>query len=117
MKRFIFDFITSPFSLFDNPFYNYIAIAAIGYIAYKIAYAIVGNLGLRGEIGSIVHWIIRFFIFTLSWLIACIVIKLSVFIINNWILVIICFGLLAILYIIKKYAQLHPNSILNKKLF
>ena len=30
MKRFIFDFITSPFSLFENPFYDYIAIAVIG---------------------------------------------------------------------------------------
>lgn len=35
MKRFIFDLIISPFSLFDNPFYNYIAMAIVGVLAFE----------------------------------------------------------------------------------
>lgn len=117
MKKFIFDFITSPFSLFENPFYDYIAIAVIGYIAYKIAYGIVGDIGLRREAGSIAHWIIRFIVFITIWLVSCIIIKAITFIINNWIIVTICVIMLLMLYIVKKYADAHPNSILNKKLF
>ena len=117
MKKFIFDFITSPFSLFENPFYDYIAIAVIGYIAYKIAYGIVGDIGLRREVGSIAHWIIRFIVFVTIWLVSCIIIKAITFIINNWIIVTICVIMLLMLYIAKKYADAHPDSILNKKLF
>ena len=117
MKRFIFDFITSPFSLFENPFYDYIAIAVIGYIAYKIAYSIVGDIGLRREAGSIAHWTIRFIVFVAIWLVSCIIIKAITFIINNWITVTICAIMILIVYIAKKYADSHPESILNKKLF
>lgn len=117
MKKFIFDFITSPFSLFKNPFYDYIAIAVIGYIAYKIAYSIVGDIGLRREAGSIAHWTIRFIVFVAIWLVSCIIIKAITFIINNWITVTICAIMILIVYIAKKYADSHPESILNKKLF
>ncbi len=117
MKKFIFDFITSPFSLFENPFYDYIAIAVIGYIAYKIAYSIVGDIGLRREAGSIAHWTIRFIVFVAIWLVSCIIIKAITFIINNWITVTICAIMILIVYIAKKYADSHPESILNKKLF
>ena len=117
MKKFIFDLITSPFSLFDNPFYNYLAMALIGVIAYKVAFNVVKELGLRGEAGSIAHWTIRFIVFTLIWLLCCIVIKCILFMVNNWILVLICALSLLSLYFAKKYAGKHPKSILNKKIF
>ena len=117
MKRFIFDFITSPFSLFENPFYDYIAIAVIGYIAYKIAYGIVGDIGLRREAGSIAHWIIRFLVFVFIWLLCCVAIKIITFIVNNWLVVIISMVLLLTVFIMKKYADSHPESKLNKKIF
>lgn len=33
MKKFMFEMITSPLSLFENPIYNYVAMTIIGYIA------------------------------------------------------------------------------------
>ncbi len=117
MKKFLFDLFTSPLSLFENPIYNYIAMAIIGYIAFKIAFSIVGELGLRGEAGSIVHWIIRFFVFAFIWFICCVAIALITFIINNWIIITISAILLLIVYVLKIYANKNPESILNKKIF
>lgn len=117
MKSFIFDLITSPLSLFENPIHNYIAMALIGAVAFGIAYRAVGELGLRGEAGSIAHWIIRFFVFVFIWLFCCIVIKIITFIMNNWLVVIISIVLLLIVFIMKKYADSHPESKLNKKIF
>lgn len=117
MKSFIFDLITSPLSLFENPIHNYIAMALIGVVAFGIAYRAVGELGLRGEAGSIAHWIIRFFVFVFIWLFCCIVIKIITFIMNNWLVVIISIVLLLIVFIMKKYADSHPESKLNKKIF
>lgn len=112
MKSFIFDLITSSLSLFENPIHNYIAMAVIGAIAFAIAFRAVGELGLRGEAGSIAHWIIRLFVFVFIWLLCCVAIKIITFIIN-----IISIVLLLIVYLMKKYADSHPDSILNKKLF
>lgn len=117
MKKFMFDLITSPLSLFENPFYNYIAMAIVGFIAFKIAFAIVGELGLRGETGSIVHWIIRLFIFAFIWFICCVAIALITFVINNLIVITISAMLILIVYILKIYAKKNPKSILNKKIF
>lgn len=113
----MFDLITSPLSLFENPFYNYIAMAIVGFIAFKIAFAIVGELGLRGETGSIVHWIIRLFIFAFIWFICCVAIALITFVINNLIVITISAMLILIVYILKIYAKKNPKSILNKKIF
>ncbi len=117
MKSFIFDLITSSLSLFENPIYNYIAMGSIGAIAFAIAFRAVGELGLRGEAGSIAHWIIRFFVFIFIWLLCCIVIKIITFIMNNWLVIIISIVLLLTVYLMKKYADFHPESKLNKKIF
>ena len=117
MKKFMFDLMTSPLSLFDNPIYNYIAMAIIGYIAYKIAFRIVGDLGLRGEAESITHWIIRFFILLFIWFICCVVIKIVTFIINNWVIILISTILILIIYLLFLYAKKNPKNILNKKIF
>lgn len=117
MKRFIFDLITSPFSLFDNPFYNYIAMAIVGVLAFGIAFNIVGELGFRGKLGSITHWTIRIIVFVLLWFIFGIIIKLVTFIIANWIYILISCSLILVLFLLKWYANNNPKSILNKKLF
>lgn len=117
MKKTIFDLITASFSLFENPIYNYIAMTIIGLIAFKLAFSIVGKSELRGEAGSIAHWIIRFLAFVFIWFACSILIKLITFIMNNWLVVIISCLLLLLIYVLKIYSKNNPASILNKKIF
>lgn len=116
MKSYIFDLITSPLSLFENPIYDFIVMGIIGYIAYKVAFCIVGDLGLRGESGSIAHWTIRFVVLVLIWFICCILINIVLFIIDNLISIVICLLLIITLILGKKYADKNPNSKLNRKI-
>lgn len=116
MKRFLFDMITSPLSLFENPFYNYVAMALIAYISFKIAYKIVGELGLRGEFGSIVHWTIRLIVMLSIWILCSVIIIITKYIITNWITILLSIVMGLLLYILKKYAKENPSSILNKKI-
>ena len=92
MKKFIFDYIVSSLTLFDNSLLNYIAMAIIGIFSFRIAFSIVGKIGIRGELGSIFHWIIRLIVFVLIWAISFSLIKIIITIINNWklILGIVC---------------------------
>lgn len=117
MLKFIFDLITSQFSLFENPIYNYVAMGIIGSIALKVAFTAVGDLGFKGTLGSITHWTIRFIVFVVVWFIFLVVINVIKFIKNNLISIIICIILSTVFYILKKYAGTHQNCFLNKKIF
>lgn len=116
MLKFIFDLITSSLSLLENSIYNYIVMGLIGSIAFVVAYRKVGELGLRGEAGSIVHWIIRLFVFLFVWLLFFMTIKIVIFINDNLVVIIICLILLLSVWRLKKYADSHPESKLNKKI-
>lgn len=66
--KFLFEFVTEQFSLFENILYNYIAMVAVGFIAFSIAFRMVGTLYrldiIDGKfIGSLLHWIIRLIVF------------------------------------------------------
>ena len=117
MKKLFFDFIVSPFSVFENPFYNYIIITIIGLLAFHISWNIVGKLGIRGELGSLLHWTIRIIAFVTIWFLCCIIINFILFIISQWIYMLLIIILLLILFILKEYAKKHPTSILNKKIY
>lgn len=117
MKKFFFDLITSPFSLFENPIYDYLVMTLIGAIAFVIAYRTVGELGLRGEAGSIAHWVIRFIVFSVIWVLCCLLIRIVYYIKDNWITILICAIMLLLIFVAKKYANGHPNSFLNKRIF
>lgn len=116
MLKFIFDLITSQFSLFENLIYNYVAMGIVGSIAFIIALTAVGDLGFKGTLGSIAHWTIRFIVFVVVWFIFLVVINVIKFIRNNLISIIICIILSIVFYILKKYAESHPSCILNKKI-
>lgn len=116
MKRFLFDFITSGFSLFENPFYNFIAMAIVGSIAFSIAWNVVDVLGFRKSLGSAVHWTVRLIAFASIWFVFLLIINMFKFIIENWIIILISAVALIILFIIMKYAKNHPNSFWNKKI-
>ena len=115
MKKMIFDLITSPLSLFENPLHNYLSITIIGLIAFAIAWNAVREIGVRGEAGSILHWILRISAFIVIWLVLSILIFIISFVVNNWIYLLIITSLIIVLYILKIYADNHPDSVLNKK--
>ena len=48
MKKIIFDLLTSPLNVSDNYLIDYIIMAMIGFVAFKMAFKIVGDTGIRG---------------------------------------------------------------------
>lgn len=111
MLKWIFNFITDQFTLFDNYLYNYIAMGIIGLIAFAIAYGLVGKLYdndvIEGSgIGSILHWIIRLLVCTVLFLVASLVIWIVKIIISVplyiWLITLGALVLLLIIYIILK---------------
>lgn len=87
MKKMVFELLTSPLTISNNYFVNSIIIGLIGVIAFKVAFKIVGDIGLFGEVGSILHWIIRFVTFFLLWFACCTVIEITKFIISHIIII------------------------------
>ena len=63
----VFDLVTSPFGLPVNPICEYIILAVIGLIAYKVAYALAGYFGTDSYNRKGLHWIIRILIFIVLW--------------------------------------------------
>ncbi len=90
MKKMVFELLTSPLTISDNYFVNAIIMGLIGIIAFKVAFRIVGDIGLFGEVGSILHWIIRFVTFFLLWFAYCTAIEITKFIISHIIISVLC---------------------------
>ena len=68
MKKIFFEMLISPLTISDNYLVNSIIMFLLGFIAFKVAFKIVGDIGVRGEIGSLLHWTIRFVVFLLLWI-------------------------------------------------
>lgn len=99
----IFEWLTGNYNLFDNPIYNYAAMAIVAFLAFQIAWSIVGSLYandlIRGRtVGSIIHWSVRFIAFVIIITVISVIIWLVKFIllIPVW----IWFALLGILVIV-----------------
>ena len=70
----IFEYITGNYIIFENPIYNYVIMGCVGVIAFGIAWFIVGELYAESlisgsEIGSIIHWGLRFIAFLIIYVI------------------------------------------------
>lgn len=68
MLKLLFQYLTDSYALLENPVDNYIIMGIVGFIAFLVAYRIVGwfygeNLIGSSGAGSILHWIIRFIVF------------------------------------------------------
>lgn len=68
MLKLLFQYLTDSYALLENPVDNYIIMGVVGFIAFLVAYRIVGwfygeNLIGSSGAGSILHWIIRFIVF------------------------------------------------------
>ena len=82
--KYLFEYIADSFSLFENPLNNYVAMAIIGVIAYRIAYSLVGRLYILDIIdgrvaGHILHGSIRLIVFTIFFCLVATAIR-----IYNW---------------------------------
>jgi len=87
MIKVIFNLLISPLTISNNYLFNYLVTSLIGFIAFKIAFKVVGDIGFRGEMGSIMHWIIRFIVFLALWFICCCAFFLIKFIYHHILLV------------------------------
>ena len=93
----IYEFLISPLGLPIEGYYEYLILAIIDFIAYKLAFSKVGDLYGSGIIsgsssGSFLHWIIRAFFFIVMWAVTYGVIWLGKFVIANWQIILMFLG-------------------------
>lgn len=94
MFKVIFEFLTDPLGLPIEWYWEYIILAAIGGIAYVIAYNTVGDMYRADFIsgrtsGSFFHWLIRLFVFAVIWMVTYGVIWIVKLITANWQIILI----------------------------
>lgn len=100
-----FELLTEPLGLPIEWYYEYIILAIIGVISYRIAYSKVGDMYRGGFIdgrtsGSFFHWLIRLIIFAVLWAMTYGVIWLGKIIIANWQVVLIGLGIVVALIVL-----------------
>ncbi len=94
--KFIFEILTSPFGLPINPVYEYILLAGIGLIAFRIAYDLAGMLGGDSFERKGLHWFIRLLVFIVLWAIA----RGVIWVVQNQLLAFIIAGIIVGLIVI-----------------
>lgn len=82
MLKFIFELFTNPLSLPIEPFYEWLILLLVGEIAHELAYWL--SPGGK-EFGSIIYWTTKCVIFIAMWAVLYGLIRLIVFVKNNWI--------------------------------
>lgn len=97
MFKFIFDILTDPLGLPIEWYWEYIILAAIGFVAYIVAFNCVGDMYSDGMIsgstsGSFFHWLIRFVLFVVLWAITYGIIAAVKWLTANWVLVLCILG-------------------------
>lgn len=106
MKQ-LYELLTYPLSVIDNPLWDFIFITALGSISFLIAWNFVGETGIRGKAGSILHWTVRLIVMFALCSITSLFIKTIRFIIQIptevWVMIIIILILLIIIAIIVKF--------------
>ena len=83
MFKLIFEILTDPLGLPINALWEYLIIAIINAVAFKIAWdASPGGFG-----GSAIHWTVRLVAFIIIWAVTYGIIALAKWIFANWIIV------------------------------
>ena len=101
----IFDFLTSPLGLPISPIWEYLILMIILIIAYKSAWW----FSHGGQLGSLIHWIVRLFTF----LILYVIVRSIIWMFANWVLVVSVLGcVLFVVSIIIKHKQSAYKSFL-----
>lgn len=113
----LFDLLVLPISISENIFVDFVLFGIVGFISYKSAYFIVGETGIRGGLGSLIHWIIRIIVYITICFIIKIFIKIYEFIVSIPVQFYTSLALFIALLLIVVYSLKNKKSILNKKLF
>ena len=82
MFKFLFEILTDPLGLPINALWEYLIIAIINAVAFKIAW----DASPGGTFGSAIHWGVRLIAFVIIWAITYGVIALAKWIFANWII-------------------------------
>lgn len=81
MKQ-LYELLTYSLSIIEDPFWDFVLLTIIGSVSFIIAWNFVGETGIRGKVGSILHWIVRIIVMFALCLITSLIIKLILFIYN-----------------------------------
>ncbi len=114
MKKLFFELLISPLSISDNYYLNSIIMALIGLIAFMIAFKVVGDLGFRGGIGSLFHWIIRFLVFIVLCFLCSIAIKINEFVFNHKELILFFCCSILLAFVVYKIVYYQKSKLLAK---
>ena len=82
MFKFLFEILTDPLGLPINALWEYLIIAIINVVAFKIAW----DTSPGGTFGSAIHWTVRLIVFVIIWAITYGVIALAKWIFANWVI-------------------------------
>lgn len=108
MFQFIFDLITEPLGLPIEWYYEWILLAIIEGIAYRVAYDKVGSL-YRGKhisgsvLGSLFHWFIRTVYFVFMWAVTYALIWFVKFVVAHKVEIAVGIGIIVLCVIIIKF--------------
>jgi len=97
MFKYIFNLLIDPLGLPIEWYYEYLILAAIGAVAYGIAYRCVGDLYHMGAIdgrtsGSFFHWLLRLILFAVLWAVTYGMIVAVRWLTENWVMVLCILG-------------------------
>lgn len=84
MFKFLFELLTDSLGLPVHWAVEYVLMAIIGAIAFGVGW----DVSPGGPLGSLIHFVVRAFVFVALWLIMCGLIWLVKWIISNWLLII-----------------------------
>lgn len=106
MKQ-LYEMLTYSLSIIEDPFWDFVLMTIIGSLAFIVAWNFVGETGIRGKAGSILHWTVRIIAMFLLCLITSLVIKLVIFIYNiplvTWLAIGIAVLLILLIVIVLKF--------------
>lgn len=112
----IFEWLVDQYELFDNPLYNWVIALIIGALGFAFAWYFVGGCYRNGIIsgstaGSVFHWVARFIVVSIIYLLVAAIIWIIKFIITvPWWCWLIVFGILAGILIIVILIKRHKDA-------
>lgn len=98
--KFLYERATDPLGLPIDPLYEYVILAVIDFIVYKIAYDEVRYMYHDGWIDgktaeSFFHWLIRAFLFVVIWFVVYSIIQVYFGVVENWQIILMIVGSIA----------------------